>query len=121
MLVHTGLPEAASGFLSVDVFFVLSGFLITSVLFEEWRKIGSIHLGHFYVRRALRLLPALGVLLATLGALSFTYPYPEFIRETRREIVFTFFYMTNWALALGAMPAMGPLGHGWTLAIEEQF
>jgi peptidoglycan/LPS O-acetylase OafA/YrhL len=121
MLVHTGLPFASGGFLSVDVFFVLSGFLITSVLVEESGKTGAIDLRNFYVRRALRLLPALAVLLFALTIFSLRMPVPASAVEVRREILFTAFYVTNWALAFGAMPAMGLLGHGWTLAIEEQF
>ena len=123
MVVHTGAPFISGGFLSVDVFFVLSGLLITTVLLEEWEKTATISLARFYARRALRLLPGLAVLLLSLAAFSFTLD-PMFrpaAVEIWREIVFTFFYMANWALAFGAMPAMGFLGHAWTLAIEEQF
>jgi peptidoglycan/LPS O-acetylase OafA/YrhL len=106
----------------VDVFFVLSGFLITSVLLQEWSKRETINLRNFYARRALRLLPGLAVLLFCLAVYSYNMPYfPAAAVEIRREIVFTFFYVTNWALAFGAMPALGLLGHAWTLAIEEQF
>src|SRR5947209_6632238 len=60
---HAGLPFASGGFLGVDGFFVLSGFLITSLLVEEWHREGRISIRAFYVRRALRLFPALLVLL----------------------------------------------------------
>jgi peptidoglycan/LPS O-acetylase OafA/YrhL len=121
MGVHTGGPFLEGGFLSVDLFFVLSGFLITSVLFEEWRRTGSVHLARFYARRALRLLPGLLVLLVFLALWSLSFPVASSAAEVRREIVYTFFYAANWALAFDAMSAMGFLGHAWTLAIEEQF
>jgi len=121
MGVHTGLPFPSGGFLSVDVFFVLSGFLITSVLVEEWQRTGSIRLGLFYIRRALRLLPGLAVLLVVLGLWSTTLPYPAMVVGVWRDMFFTFFYVANWALAFDAMNPMGLLGHAWTLAIEEQF
>jgi peptidoglycan/LPS O-acetylase OafA/YrhL len=122
MVVHTGAESFAGGFLSVDVFFVLSGFLITSVLLQEWDGRGTIRLKNFYARRALRLLPALFVLLLALAWLSLNMPFfPEAALQIRREIVYTFFYVTNWAIAFGAMSPLGILGHAWTLAIEEQF
>jgi peptidoglycan/LPS O-acetylase OafA/YrhL len=120
MVVHTGAPFVSGGFLSVDLFFVLSGFLITSVLLEEWEKRTTIRLGNFYVRRALRLLPGLAALLVVLGLLSLRFS-PHEAAELWREIAYTFFYAANWALAFDRMPAMGALGHAWTLAIEEQF
>lgn len=120
MGVHTGGPFLEGGFLSVDLFFVLSGFLITSVLVEEWQRGGDIRLPRFYARRALRLLPGLVVLLATLALWAMSFP-PVAAAETRRQIAYTFFYVANWALAFDAMSPMGVLGHAWTLAIEEQF
>src|SRR5947208_1226598 len=61
---HMGVRGTEGGFLCVDIFFVLSGFLITTLLVGEWERNGTIHLSYFYARRALRLLPALLVLLA---------------------------------------------------------
>lgn len=121
MGVHTGGPFLPGGFLSVDVFFVLSGFLITSVVVEERERSGTIRLGLFYIRRALRLIPGLMVLLAVLGLWSLTLPLRGMAVEVWREMLFTFFYVANWALAFDAMQAMGMLGHAWTLAMEEQF
>ena len=69
MLYHARLGSFRGGFLGVDIFFVLSGFLITGLLFREWEQTGSVDLKRFYLRRALRLLPALLVLL--LLALAF--------------------------------------------------
>jgi peptidoglycan/LPS O-acetylase OafA/YrhL len=63
VLVHTQVPFLPGGWAGVDIFFVLSGFLITTLLLEEWDRTGSISLRHFYLRRALRLLPALVVML----------------------------------------------------------
>ncbi len=121
MAVHAALPVPPGGFLSVDLFFVLSGFLITSVLLEEWDRTSTIRLVGFYMRRALRLLPGLLVFLVALVAFSLTFPTMAQARELWREAFYTFFYVTNWAIAFGAMPALGWLGHAWTLAIEEQF
>lgn len=68
MAFHAKLPFAEGGFLGVDVFFVLSGFLITSLLMEEWQRTDSVNLEHFYARRALRLLPALVLVLGAAVA-----------------------------------------------------
>src|SRR5580704_14698809 len=67
MMYHGGVPILGGGFLTIDVFFVLSGFLITSLLVGEWRKKLTIHLGQFWARRARRLLPALLVMLVAVA------------------------------------------------------
>jgi len=106
------------GFLGVDLFFVLSGFLITALLAEEWRRHGSIDLGRFYLRRGLRLLPALWVLLLVCGASTLAAPAHE--RPARLdEIGLAACYLSNWSTLLGT--AMPRLCHTWSLSVEEQF
>lgn len=103
------------GSLGVDIFFVLSGFLITVLLLTEWRGSGSIKLGNFYARRALRLLPAFFVLLALCGIGT------AFLGDVGSlwEILVAACYVANWpSLHHTQLPR---LGHTWTLSIEEQF
>ena len=108
------------GFLGVDVFFVLSGFLITSLLLKERADTGAVSLRSFYARRALRLLPAFGVLFAFAVVARFA-----FVQDAQRPSWFGIFgmaaYFANW-VQLWAHEPLGPLfGHTWSLAIEEQF
>ena len=117
MAFHSQLPYTQWGYLGVDVFFVLSGFLITTVLLEEWIDNGKIVLSHFYVRRVLRLFPALVVLiLASLLPLN-----PIAFVERARAGAVAFFYGANWARALDWDVEMAGLSHTWSLSIEEQF
>ena len=118
---HGGVPFMRGGFLGVDVFFVLSGFLITSLLYEEWRRTGAIRLRAFYMRRVLRLLPALILLLLALTIYAIWLPWPDQRARLRAEIAFTLLYVANWALAFRLVPDLGFLAHAWSLAIEEQF
>jgi peptidoglycan/LPS O-acetylase OafA/YrhL len=111
-----------SGDIGVDVFFVLSGFLITSLLIGEHDKHGSLDLRSFYARRALRLFPALAaVVVLTVLLVSLVKSLGGSARhETLAWLPFTLFYIGNWARV--AQPAaMGLLSHTWSLAIEEQF
>ncbi len=104
------------GFLGVDVFFVLSGFLITTLLLEEHDQSGRVSLGAFYARRALRLLPAFFVLFA-IGVVEYFIA----ARPTRIGLLAMLGYMANW-IQLWRNDPLGPLlSHTWSLAIEEQF
>jgi peptidoglycan/LPS O-acetylase OafA/YrhL len=114
MLYHTRLLPG--GFLGVDVFFVLSGFLITSLLLEEHASTGRVSLRAFYVRRALRLLPALAPLVAIAGGAMIARDPSA---GTVGFVLSVIFYVANWAIVYG-LP-QGLLGHAWSLAIEEQF
>lgn len=107
----------AGGFWGVDVFFVLSGFLITALLLAEHDRSGRIGLGAFYARRALRLLPALALLLAVYAVFN-AATNPAGVRWG--PPLAAFFYTANWVQALALFP-MGSLSHTWSLAIEEQF
>jgi peptidoglycan/LPS O-acetylase OafA/YrhL len=108
------------GYLGVDIFFVLSGFLITSLLFEEWNSSGAISLKKFYLRRVLRLFPALAVLLLVGTAFALTFPSAPQSPHVLRGVGYSLIYMANWANARDPF-LLGPLGHTWSLAVEEQF
>jgi peptidoglycan/LPS O-acetylase OafA/YrhL len=109
------------GFLGVDIFFVLSGFLITTLLLEEWQATEKINLRSFYVRRALRLLPALFFFIGSMVVYAGLTLSPEVAKETNRLALFAILYSTNWVFAFHLAPGSDVLGHLWSLAIEEQF
>jgi peptidoglycan/LPS O-acetylase OafA/YrhL len=128
LVYHGNLGWWSGGFLGVDVFFVLSGYLITSVLLDAWRRNGGTKLGlwRFYVHRARRLLPALLVMIAVTCAYVVLF-LPDEASKLRGGVVASFGYVTNWYLifqqqsyfsAIGRQPM---LQHLWSLAIEEQF
>ena len=125
MWFHTVGKDFSGGRAGVDVFFVLSGFLITALLLEERDAHGGISLRNFYMRRVLRLYPALVVAIA--GALVLAAArIPIFdasshaLRETAKMTPFTLLYTINIPRALD-ISGGGYLGHAWSLAIEEQF
>ena len=105
------------GFLGVDIFFVLSGFLISALLLQEWQDTGTIRLGAFYTRRALRLLPALFALLAVvlLAPGLFYLAAPPW-----KDAATAALYATNWVNAF-SLRNMTILEHTWSLTVEEQF
>jgi peptidoglycan/LPS O-acetylase OafA/YrhL len=112
------LPGA---YLWLELFFVQSGFLITSLLLDEWYRTGEVRLRNFYARRALRLLPALlaVVLFAVVAMLSFGQ-YGD-LREAWLEVWGALFYFQNWLGAFGTTKVPFYLSHVWSLSIEEQF
>lgn len=113
---HARLPGfIGGGTIGVTLFFVLSGYLITSLLVAEREATGRVDLRGFYRRRAVRLLPALFVVLAVVVPLLVILDRPGAILEGLAVA----FYTGNWLLAGGF--DMGPLNHTWSLAIEEQF
>ena len=111
---HAGQGLTGAGVEGVMLFFTLSGFLITSLLLEEHEH-GPVRLRQFYLRRARRLLPALGVLLVVVLVAGSWLP-TGVTPGTAAAIVF---YVTNWYAV--AHPALNALSHTWSLAIEEQF
>jgi peptidoglycan/LPS O-acetylase OafA/YrhL len=127
MMYHGGVPVLGGGFLTIDVFFVLSGFLITSLLVGEWRKKLTIQLGKFWARRARRLLPALFVMLIGVAIYAKVFAPPGEFANLRLDSLSTLFYVANWHFIfagtnyfnLTAHPS--PLQHMWSLSIEEQF
>lgn len=105
------------GFVGVDVFFCLSGFLITSLLVAESQQRGSISLPRFWARRALRLVPALTV--AVLGYISVMAVIGRLTLDRVLGALYGLFYVSNWTQAVG-LQKVGP-SHLWSLATEEQF
>jgi len=117
-----GFPRG--GYLGVDVFFVLSGFLITALLLDEFKKNGRIDLKYFWARRALRLLPALVAVIACLLGYAVILGSAAIRHDVITGSGYTLFYVGNWYMALGGAPAfgtMGALSHTWSLSVEEQF
>ena len=93
---HGGIPDVPGGFLGVDVFFVLSGFLITSLLLDELGRRGRIALAGFWIRRARRLLPALIVMVLAVVVARTLFP-AEATTTLRDDAVAAFFWVANWA------------------------
>jgi peptidoglycan/LPS O-acetylase OafA/YrhL len=119
IVFHTWSVAAPGGLIGVDLFFVLSGFLITTLLLDEHRLTGRISLARFYARRALRLLPALVVLLIGCGLIAALEPDATFAAATLRAVPYTVGYVANWAYAYGV--DLGLVAHTWSLSVEEQF
>lgn len=116
VVFHASLGPAVNGFVGVDVFFALSGFLITSLLIAERARNGRVDLLRFYARRALRLYPALLAASLMVGlALAFTGQLHEHLPALGAVLV----YLSNWWIYTGNETPL--LEHTWTLAIEEHF
>ncbi len=126
LLYHAGVTWLPGGLLGVDLFFVLSGFLITGLLLGEWNRSGRIDLARFWGRRARRLLPALLILLLAVCAYARFIASPGQAASLRDDSLATLFYVGNWRFALSHQgyfdtTAPSPLRHTWSLAVEEQF
>ena len=124
---HFGFHWADGGYLGVDFFFVLSGFLITGLLVGEWNSRQTIGLRSFWFRRAKRLLPAVMLLLVVLSVYS-RLGGPNIVESTfKSDGLATLFYYANWHLILthqsyfAQFEVPSTLRHTWSLAIEEQF
>lgn len=125
VVYHLGAPWMRGGFLGVDVFFVLSGYLITTLVLDEVEGTGRFSFRRFYARRARRLLPALGLLLLAMAGVAVAMPSEA--AELRGDIAAAAGYVSNWWQVLAErsyfeMVSRPPLlQHLWSLAIEEQF
>ncbi len=123
---HAGLDWVPGGFLGVDVFFVISGYLITSLLLREFRSTDHIELGRFWLRRARRLLPAVGVLIAVAMIVS-AIAEPDKIGQIRGDALASLFYFANWHFIFAGTSYFEQFGrpslftHLWSLSVEEQF
>jgi peptidoglycan/LPS O-acetylase OafA/YrhL len=126
LLYHAQVHWLPGGFLGVDLFFVISGYLITTLLIAEFQTTGRINFKAFYLRRARRLLPALLAMLTVLVAFMAAF-HPTALHETRGDVFAALGYFSNWwyvlhhvsyFVASGRQP---PLQHLWSLGIEEQF
>ena len=125
MVYHANHGWLGGGFLGVEVFFVISGYLITLLLIGEQERHGSVNLGQFWLRRARRLLPALFVMLAGL-AVYMTLFERDPLGRTRGDFLGGIFYVSNWyqifvGQGYADAGAFAPLRHLWSLAVEEQF
>ena len=122
---HAGLP-VPGGYIGVDVFFVISGYLITNHLLAEIRSTGRLSFGRFYARRARRILPAsFVVLVATLTASVVVLP-PTFLSSVAKDAMATALYVPNMLFAWRgtdylAEKSPSPFQHYWSLGVEEQF
>lgn len=114
---HSLLP---CGFVGVDLFFVLSGFLITTLLVQEFNQTGALSLRNFYIRRALRLGPALLVMLLLVCALSFVLFDFKRARQNCLHALIALFYASNWVKAF-SHDGLGIVAQTWSLSAEEQF
>jgi len=127
LLYHAGAPFLPGGFVGVDVFFVISGFLITTLLVKELAGRGTISLPGFYARRAKRLLPATAVVLVFVPLATVLVLPPTRWVSTAWDVVASSLYGINWRLAaqsvdyLAEGEARSPVQHFWSLAVEEQF
>jgi peptidoglycan/LPS O-acetylase OafA/YrhL len=126
LLYHADVPWWKGGFLGVDVFFVISGYLITCLLLADWTNHHHLGLGRFWYRRARRLLPALFVMVAVVSLYAALF-LPDVLAQLRGEVLAAGFYVENWFLIfrnLSYFQAAGRpplLQHVWSLAVEEQF
>ncbi len=127
VLYHAGVPMITGGYVGVDVFFVISGFLITSQLFDELTRTGRISIRAFYARRAVRLLPAATLVIAVTVLASWRWLPPTRFGDAAYDAVAASGYAINYRLALqgtdylAAARAPSPLQHFWSLSVEEQF
>jgi peptidoglycan/LPS O-acetylase OafA/YrhL len=126
LVYHAGFDWAGGGFLGVEVFFVISGYLITALLLAEWRDTGRIELGAFWLRRARRLLPALLLLLLLVTVLAVVF-LPDEVASLRGDVLSSIAYVTNWNFIVAQKSYFESVGrpslvtHLWSLAVEEQF
>jgi len=118
LAVHTTPPVLESGFFGVDIFFVLSGFLITTLLLREMDRTGTIDLRQFYLRRAARILPAMGAVIVAVSIYALLAER-ERLHEIGREAVAAMLFYVNWVHVFSAR--VTELRHLWSLSIEEQF
>jgi peptidoglycan/LPS O-acetylase OafA/YrhL len=126
LLYHDALDQgtrgaARGGLLGVDAFFVLSGYLITTLLVLERQDAGRIDFRRFWSRRARRLLPALLLLLVGVAVYAALVANPVERYDIRGQGLATLFYVQNWYVIVVEPATRTPLGHAWSLAIEEQW
>ena len=127
LLYHAGMPGLPGGYVGVDVFFVISGFLITGLIVREIERTGHLSLTRFYARRARRLLPATALVFVAVAAIALVFLPVSQWRTLAGDMVAASLYVVNWRFAsqsvdyLAADTASSPLQHFWSLAVEEQF
>ncbi|MEZ7735232.1 acyltransferase family protein [Gemella sp. 27098_8_149] len=126
IIYHVDVNYLPGGFLGVDLFFVLSGYLISSLIIKEFRKTGTVNLYNFYIRRARRLLPAVYFMI-TVGLVVMVLFNEVLLRKSHIDAIFGYIYSSNWWYIFHKLDyfdsfgAQSPFKHLWSLAIEEQF
>jgi peptidoglycan/LPS O-acetylase OafA/YrhL len=127
ILYHLWPSNIRGGYVGVDIFFVISGYLITGQLLREARKTGSIRLGRFWARRARRLLPA-SLIVVAASLISTVLVVPEYFwKQFLSEFIAATLYFQNWRLRWDAVDYLArdntpsPVEHFWSLSVEEQF
>ncbi len=127
LFFHGGVDVLSGGFLGVDVFFVLSGFLITSLVVAEVSTTGRVDLGSFWIRRFRRLLPALLFVLIGVALYAAFVAEPSTLGSIRLDSLASLFYVANWRFIVSgssyfeSIAAPSPVQHLWSLAVEEQW
>jgi len=126
VIAHVGTPGAEGGFIGVDVFFVISGFLITQLLLREVDRTGRVSIAQFYVRRARRILPAATVVTVAVVAYVLITSSRARLGQTAEDASWTSVFLANWHFAASGTnyfsvedPSL--FQHYWSLAVEEQF
>jgi peptidoglycan/LPS O-acetylase OafA/YrhL len=127
VLFHAGVDRFSGGFIGVDVFFVLSGYLVTQLLMRDLAGAGTVRLSRFYARRIRRLLPASFVLLIVTAVVYAAIASPAEASASIGAFRAVFLYVANWYFIhqssdyFGSAIENSPVIHFWSLAIEEQF
>lgn len=127
LLHHAHFPGVTGGFAGVDIFFVISGYLITSGLLKEVQATGTVSIPRFYARRARRLLPAASLVLVFTAVVGLFVLTRNALADLASDVLTATFYVINWALAgravdyLAEDSAPSPLQHYWSLSVEEQY
>src|SRR3954451_14453109 len=126
LLYHGDQKWIPGGFLGVDVFFVISGYLITCLLLSDYQQTDGIGLKRFWYRRARRLLPALFTMLFVVSLYAILF-LPDVLSQLRGEVIAALFYVENWFLVFRNLSYFQSTGrqpllqHVWSLAVEEQY
>jgi peptidoglycan/LPS O-acetylase OafA/YrhL len=121
LVYHSNFKTLPGAWSTISAFFVLSGFLITSMLMGEHQRTGRINIGHFYARRALRLLPPLFITVALIGIYAAFVFVPDAGARVWGDVLAAVFYYADFRSATGHEPFLGYLAQAWSLSIEEQF
>lgn len=127
VILNHSIGEPSGGFLGVDIFFVISGFIITSLILREVERSGRVSLLSFYKRRVKRILPAATLVLGVTLLCSWAYFGSERVREIAGDALAATFFVSNWRFAAQGTDywaqdaSTSPLQHYWSLGVEEQF
>ena len=126
IIYHVDVNYLPGGFLGVDLFFVLSGYLISSLIIKEYKKTGSLNLHNFYIRRARRLLPAVYFMITVVLVVMVMFN-GVLLKKSHLDAIFGYIYSSNWWYIFHKLDyfdsfgSQSPFKHLWSLAIEEQF